>query len=93
MPGFGITASGTHAVVGRTVAVDPSVIPYGTVLYIEGVGLRVAEDTGGAIRGRHIDVLVPNNQIAISFGVKHHARVYIRAIRTDTRKHPPVPAF
>jgi len=76
MPGFGITSTGTRARIGRTVAVDPSVIPYGTVLYIDGIGTRVAEDTGGAVKGKHIDVLVPNNKIAMAFGVKRHVRVY-----------------
>jgi hypothetical protein len=50
------TASGRCAVVGRTVATDPEVFPLGSELWIEGVGRRVAEDTGGGIRGRHIDV-------------------------------------
>jgi len=75
MPGFGITSSGVKATVGRTVAVDPRVIPYGTLLYIDGLGWRVAEDTGGAIRGRHIDVLVSSRQTAIQFGIRRHRHV------------------
>ena len=50
------TASTKCAKTGRTVAVDPKVIPMGGELLIEGVGLRVAEDVGGRIRGQHIDV-------------------------------------
>ena len=50
------TASQTCATVGRTVAVDRKVIPLGSELIIEGVGPRVAEDTGGNISGNDIDV-------------------------------------
>lgn len=76
--GFGITSSGTHASVGRTVAVDPSVIPIGSLVYIDlpGVGWRIAEDTGGAIRGHHIDLLMPSDGAAMQFGVKHKVIVY-----------------
>lgn len=52
----GITASGTQATVGRTCAADKS-LPFGTVLYIEGIGYRTVEDRGGAITGGRIDVL------------------------------------
>lgn len=52
----GITASGTQAAVGRTCAADKS-LPFGTVLYIEGIGYRTVEDRGGAITGGRIDVL------------------------------------
>ncbi|WP_081412089.1 3D domain-containing protein [Alicyclobacillus herbarius] len=75
--GFGVTASGTRAQAFRTIAVDPSVIPIGSYVYIEGLGWRVAEDTGGAIRGRHIDVLLPSRKDAIQFGVRRHVRIYI----------------
>lgn len=76
-PDFGITYSGTRADVHRTVAVDPKVIPIGAKLYIEGIGWRVAEDTGGLIKGHHIDVLLPSDEDAIRFGVRRHVRVYI----------------
>src|SRR5262249_14731868 len=51
-----ITATGTLARAGRTVAVDPKVIPLGSRIFIEGLGERIAEDVGGAVRGKHIDV-------------------------------------
>jgi 3D (Asp-Asp-Asp) domain-containing protein len=50
------TASGTCAEAGRTVAVDRRIVPLGADLLIEGVGARVAEDTGSRVRGRHIDL-------------------------------------
>lgn len=52
------------------VAVDPKVIPLGTKVYVEGVGLAVALDTGGAIKGNKIDVLVGDEQTAKTFGRK-----------------------
>ncbi|MBX6395633.1 MAG: LysM peptidoglycan-binding domain-containing protein [Alicyclobacillaceae bacterium] len=76
-PGYGVTASGKLATDGRTVAVDPSIIPIGTKLYIEGVGYRVAEDTGGAIRGLRIDVFMSDVNKARQFGVKRDVPVYI----------------
>jgi len=51
-----MTATSRCARTGRTIAVDPSVIPLGADVLIEGVGLRRAEDTGGGIEGNHIDV-------------------------------------
>lgn len=51
------TATGTRAVRG-VVAVDPRVIPLGTKLYIEGYGYAVAADTGGAIKGNRIDLVM-----------------------------------
>lgn len=76
--GFGVTSSGTHAVVGRTIAVDPSIIPIGTFIFIDlpGIGWRLAEDTGGAIRGQHIDLLLPSDAAAVRFGVKRQIPVY-----------------
>lgn len=66
--GTGLTATGTQVTAGRTVAVDPSVIPYGTEMYIEGYGWRVAEDCGGAVDGKHIDIAVETHSQALSMG-------------------------
>ena len=66
--GTGFTATGTQVTAGRTVAVDPSVIPYGTELYIEDYGWRVAEDCGGAVNGNHIDIAVETHSQAMSMG-------------------------
>lgn len=54
----GHTATGTP--VGRgTVAVDPSVIPLGSTVYVQGYGWGRAADTGSAIRGDRVDVWLP----------------------------------
>ena len=52
----GITASGTVATVGRTCAASKD-LPFGTRLYIDGIGERTVEDRGGGVKGNHIDVL------------------------------------
>ncbi len=54
-PWYGITRSGEKLVKGL-VAVDPSVIPLGTLLYIEGYGFAKASDTGGGIKGKWVDL-------------------------------------
>ena len=72
---FGITASGTKARPG-VVAVDPSVIPLGTRLYVEGYGFAVAEDTGGAIKGNRIDLFYENRKQALNYGMRK-VKVYI----------------
>ena len=56
--GNGITASGSLPVPGVTAAADWAQLPPGSVLYIEGVGVRVVEDSGSAIRGNALDILV-----------------------------------
>ncbi len=50
------TASGRCARSNHTVAVDRSVVPLGADVWIEGLGIRRADDVGGGIRGHHIDV-------------------------------------
>jgi 3D (Asp-Asp-Asp) domain-containing protein/uncharacterized protein YxeA len=62
-PAYGITFSGTKAVKGRTIAVDPEVIPLGSSVYIEFPnqysnmdGWYIAEDTGSKVKGKIIDV-------------------------------------
>lgn len=55
----GHTFSGTRPHWG-TVAVDPNVIRLGTWMHVPGYGRARAEDTGGAIKGYHIDVWVPS---------------------------------
>lgn len=71
------TASGTRVTEGRTIAVDPNVIPIGWWVYIEGVGFRRAEDTGGAIKGNKIDVYFDTVKSALNFGRKSGHTVYV----------------
>ena len=66
-PLYGITASGRRVEHG-IVAVDPSVIPLGTRLYVEGYGFALAADTGSAIRGYKIDLFMYNLNDARRFG-------------------------
>lgn len=68
--GNGITATNTEVTAGRTIAVDPRVIPYGTTVYIEGYGFRVAEDCGGAVKSQHIDIAVETHTEALNIGTK-----------------------
>ena len=63
----GMTAIGRRAGYG-IVAVDPRVIPLGTRLYIQGYGLAVAGDTGGAIVGDRIDLGFDTERDALLFG-------------------------
>jgi 3D (Asp-Asp-Asp) domain-containing protein len=58
-PSYGITKSGSPVTKG-IVAVDPSVIPLGTRLYIPGYGFAIAGDTGGGIKGNMIDLGFPD---------------------------------
>ena len=78
----GYTATGTLATEGRTIAVDPKVIPYGTrVLLIWPDGTQhsyVSEDCGSGVNGNHIDVFFNDHQAARVFGVQS-AMVYLEA--------------
>lgn len=65
--GSGITAMGIPATYG-VVAVDPSIIPLGTRLYIPGYGMAIAADTGGAIVGYCIDLCMESYSEAMDFG-------------------------
>ena len=58
----GITYTGVIADSTRTVAVDKNVIPLGSYLYIEGIGIRRAEDIGGLVKGKIIDVYVDKHE-------------------------------
>lgn len=63
----GITATGTVPVEGRTLAC-PRELPARTLVYVTGVGARLCEDRGGAIRGNVVDVFVADSAAAVEFG-------------------------
>ena len=75
--GHGITSSGAKVQPGVTVAADTSILPYGTVVYIEGVGLRVVQDTGSAVVGNKLDVAVNTHAEALSWYGWGSRRVWI----------------
>lgn len=70
------TASGEIAS-DLTVAVDPNVIPLGSLLYLEGYGVRIAQDTGSAVKGNVIDIYFNNHEDARDVGRQKGRKVWI----------------
>lgn len=64
------TSTGNHAIAGRTIAVDPDIIPYGSEVTING-NTYIAEDCGGGVNGYHIDIFMNSHQSTKDFGVKY----------------------
>jgi 3D (Asp-Asp-Asp) domain-containing protein len=83
----GVTSSGAQARLG-TIAADTSIYPYGTIMYIPGHGYGRVEDTGGAIKGQHIDLYRANHWLARWWGVRTKKVKVWPAPKTDA----PVPA-
>lgn len=75
--GDGITSSGTKVQPGVTVAADTSIFPYGTVILIEDVGLRVVQDTGSLIKENALDVAVGTHAEAIAWSGWGSHKVWI----------------
>ena len=74
--GHSITSTGTKPKWG-TIAVDPSVIPYGTKVYIPRFNKTfIAEDCGGAIKGNKIDIYMNDESSAYNFG-RQNIDIYI----------------
>lgn len=71
----GITSTGVTATTNRTIAVDPSQIPYGSKVVINGQ-IYVAEDCGGAIKTNCIDIYVASHEEGESKGV-YYTDVYL----------------
>lgn len=71
--GRGLTATGYNLKENPNgvVSVDPSVIPLGTKVWVEGYGYAVARDTGGNVKGNKIDLHMPTKQQAASYGTKN----------------------
>ncbi|HEK9101144.1 cell wall-binding protein [Bacillus pfraonensis] len=55
----------------KLIAVDPAVIPLGSRVYVDGYGEAIAGDTGGAIKGYRIDVLMPDKASSSTWGRKN----------------------
>lgn len=69
----GVTATGMNLKTNpnlKVIAVDPSVIPLGSKVWVEGYGHAVAGDTGGAIKGNKIDLFMASKSQAYDFGRK-----------------------
>ena len=75
--GRGITASGQPIQADVTVAADQTLLPYGTVLYIEGVGIRIVQDKGAGVQGYHLDVAVDTHENALAWSGYGEHRVWI----------------
>lgn len=52
----------------KVIAVDPKVIPLGSTVYVEGYGKAIAGDTGGAIKGKKIDLFMSSEKQALKWG-------------------------
>jgi 3D (Asp-Asp-Asp) domain-containing protein len=68
----GTTASGTRARTG-IVAADPKLLPVGSVLQITNgsvAGIYTVMDTGADVKGRKIDIFIPDCARAIKFGLQ-----------------------
>ena len=64
----GVTYTGTQATEGRTIAVDPDVIPLGSTVVIDGQEY-IAEDIGGAIKGNRLDIFKSSHDEALQAGI------------------------
>lgn len=79
--GIVYTASGAVAEAGKTIAVDPDVIPYGTEVVIDNQ-TYIAQDCGSAIQDNRIDVYCDSHQEALQLGVKY-AEVFLKEGEAD----------
>jgi 3D (Asp-Asp-Asp) domain-containing protein len=72
------TASGTRTRWG-VIAVDPKVVPLGSMLKIDGYDIVfTAEDTGRAIKGHTIDIWLPDSKEARAYGIKYRTVTVLR---------------
>lgn len=79
----GVTFTETEAMQGRTIAVDPNIIPLGSTVLIYNedrlVGIFQAEDVGGDIKGNKIDMFFDNHSDALNWGKKECEVVIVDA--------------
>ncbi|WP_349773562.1 3D domain-containing protein [Rummeliibacillus stabekisii] len=54
----------------KVIAVDKRIIPLNSIVYVNGYGLAIAGDTGGAIKGKKIDVFIRSKKQALQWGRK-----------------------
>lgn len=76
-PAYGITANGNKVKKG-IIAVDTRVLPFGSKVYIEGLGVFTADDTGGDIKGNRIDIYMENLDDAIKFGRQYRKVIVLK---------------
>ena len=72
----GLTKTGTVPRLHYTIAVDPEVIPLGSILVVDGVDY-VAEDTGVLVKGKIVDIYVESTEAALEYGRQVH-EVFIK---------------
>jgi 3D (Asp-Asp-Asp) domain-containing protein len=65
------TSTGTQPKANHTIAVDPRIIPYGSIVKI-GDTEYVAEDCGGAIKNNRVDIFFDHHREALEYGIQHH---------------------
>ena len=76
-PAYGITANGNKVKKG-IIAVDTRVLPFGSIIYIEDIGIFTADDTGGDIKGNRIDIYMENLDDAIKFGRQYRKVIVLK---------------
>lgn len=67
----GIGYGGAHVQEGVTCAADLSVLPLGSVVDIEGIGLRTVQDKGSKVKGDHLDLFYQDHNFCVKFGVQY----------------------
>ena len=79
------TKSGVYPMEGRTIAVDPKVIPLGSTVIVytedlELLGIFQAEDTGGAVKGRIIDIYMDKESDCWEWG---RQKVFVQVVQAE----------
>lgn len=82
-PAYGITASGEEVIEDHTIAADWDVLPPGSKVFIEGVGIRTVTDKGGLVDGKHIDLYIPDLDDALNWGVRYREVYLLKGRRND----------